>query len=131
MRGAAYLHNAADRGVRTSSDLVQERTRPLFTEAAAGRVARLPAPAPRGRAGRARGRPADEQRRTAEPEVLALAAEEMKEREHFTLLADSSWRTGWCLHAVKQARAADRKGAVMVTRRTGQRQERDRAVLDG
>ncbi|MFV2116789.1 DNA/RNA helicase domain-containing protein [Micromonospora sp. LOL_025] len=114
VRGAAYLHNAVDRDV---NDLFARRPTEqsrIFTKQRRGQFldylrAHL-APAP--------GAPAADRFLTSSvrpsKHLLSYAAQELKERSHFTLLDEQRLAYELVLHSVERARSADRKSVVVV-----------------
>jgi uncharacterized protein len=115
IRGVAYLHNAADLDVGDLYDRVgDERTR-MFTKTRRGAFLEYLrdrfAPEPGAHA-------ADHLLEGAvrpSRQLLRLAAEEIKNREQFVLLAEQRLAYEIVLHAVDRARKADTKEVVIVT----------------
>lgn len=115
VRGVAYLHNAVDRDI---SDLferpVTEQSR-IFTKQRRGQfldyLRRHLAPAS--------GAGAADRFLTSSVRpsrhLLRYAAQELKDRSHFTLLDQQRVAYELVLHAVERARSADRKSVVVVS----------------
>ncbi|MGC4791744.1 DNA/RNA helicase domain-containing protein [Micromonospora sp. DT178] len=114
VRGAAYLHNAVDRDV---NDLFARRPTEqsrIFTKQRRGQfldyLRTHLAPAP--------GAPAADRFLTSSvrpsKHLLSYAAQELKERSHFTLLDEQRLAYELVLHSVERARSADRKSVVVV-----------------
>ncbi|GAA4615137.1 DUF2075 domain-containing protein [Actinoallomurus liliacearum] len=115
VRGVAYLHNAADLDVQDLFALATtERTR-LFTKTRRGAFLEyLRAQfAPDSGAGAA-DRFLDGAIRPSK-QLLKLAAEEIKNREQFTLLDEQRLAYEMVQHAVRKARRSDTKEVVIVT----------------
>lgn len=115
VRGVAYLHNAADFDVRDLFDLsTTERTR-LFTKTRRGAFldylrAQFAPASGAGAADRLLNgavRPSKQ--------LLEVAAEEIKNREQFILIAEQRTAYDMVWHAVRKARQADAKEVVVVT----------------
>ena len=101
--GAAYLHNAVDRDVATSSTLPQDDHGRLFTGSAAATsstscASRL-APEP----GAPVRRPAAATPRSRRPATAGVAADEIRGREQFVLLDEQRLAYEFVLHAVESA----------------------------
>ncbi|MEU9510191.1 DUF2075 domain-containing protein [Micromonospora sp. NPDC048170] len=114
VRGAAYLHNAVDRDV---NDLFARRATEqsrIFTKQRRGQfldyLRTYLAPAS--------GATAADRFLTSSvrpsKHLLSYAAQELKERSHFTLLDEQRLAYELVLHAVERARSADRKSVVVV-----------------
>ncbi len=114
--GIAYLHNATDRSVEDLRDLSQDRYGRLFTaqrrhdliEFLLSRFDTDAYGAPH----------ADALLSSAiapSRQLLAYAAEEIRDREQFVLLAEQRLAYEHVLHAVDRARRADAKTVVIVT----------------
>lgn len=116
VRGAAYLHNAVDRDIAELLDRpITEQSR-IFTKQRRGDFldylrANLDADKP--------GAPAADRflNSTVRPSrhLLTYAAQELKERSHFTLLDEQRLAYELVLHTVERARAADHKTVVVVS----------------
>ncbi|GAB3808891.1 DNA/RNA helicase domain-containing protein [Micromonospora zhanjiangensis] len=114
LRGAAYLHNAVDRDVADLLDRPATEQSRLFTKQRRGQwldhLRRHFAPAP--------GAPAADRFMTSSVrpsrQLLAYAAQELKERSHFTLLDEQHVAYELVMRAVERARTGNRKRAVVV-----------------
>ncbi|MFC4061999.1 DNA/RNA helicase domain-containing protein [Planomonospora corallina] len=115
IHGVAYLHNAADLDVKDLYDLVQDERTRLFTRSRRGdfldylrsRFDPQPGAAAADRLLRSAVRPSKQ--------LLKLAAQEIRDREQFVLLAEQRLAYEIVLHAVEKARRADSKEVVIVT----------------
>jgi hypothetical protein len=114
VKGAVYLHNATDRGVEDLFSLRQDERGRLFTTQRRGEfldyLRHHLAPSPGVTA-------ADRLLTSAirpSRQLLAVAAEEIKNREQFTLLAEQRLAYELVLHAVERAHADDNKRIVVV-----------------
>ncbi len=113
--GVAYLHNAMDRDVADLFTRPATEQSRIFTKQRRGqfldhlRTHLAPAPGA-GAADRFLTSPVRPSR-----QLLAYAAQELKERRHFTLLDRQRLAYELVLHAVERARAADRKSVVVVS----------------
>jgi hypothetical protein len=116
LSGAAYLHNATERGVASLRNHAGSEQARLFTgerrsEFAAFLQARLAA----GVSGASYadmllGSPA-----APSKQLLAVAAAEIREREQFVLLDEQRLAFNLVLHAVESARSADRKTVLIIS----------------
>lgn len=115
--GAAYLHNAtSEDDVRDLYDLPADPHGRLFT--AARRQQWLEFLTQRLDGTRSGGPAADQLLNSAvapSRQLLAVAAEEVRDREQFVLLAEQKLAHDLVLHAVRRAHQADRKSVVIVT----------------
>ncbi|MEW2380277.1 DUF2075 domain-containing protein [Micromonospora sp. NPDC047812] len=114
VRGAAYLHNAVDRDV---NDLFARRPTEqsrIFTKQRRGQFLDYL----RTHLAPAAGAPAADRFLTSSVRpsrhLLSYAAQELKERSHFTLLDEQRLAYELVLHSVERARSADRKSVVVV-----------------
>ena len=114
--GAAYLHNATDHGVLDLFDHPQDPRGRLFTGQRRGDFldflrSRLDPAAP--------GAPYADRLLTSavapSRQLLAVAAEEIRQREQFVLVAEQQLAYSLVLHEVERARGEDRKTVVIVT----------------
>ncbi|NJP31016.1 DUF2075 domain-containing protein [Micromonospora thermarum] len=114
VRGAAYLHNAVDRDVNDlfarrpteQSRIFTKQRRGQFLDYLRTHLAPVPGAAAADRFLTSAVRPSKH--------LLAYAAQELKERSHFTLLGEQRLAYELVLHAVERARSADRKSVVVV-----------------
>ncbi|GAA3350852.1 DUF2075 domain-containing protein [Amorphoplanes nipponensis] len=116
VRGAAYLHNAADRYIAELLDRPATEQSRIFTGQRRGDfLAYLRSALDGGKPGA----PAADRflKSTVRPSrhLLTYAARELKERSHFTLLDEQRVAYELVLHAVERARAADHKSVVVVS----------------
>lgn len=116
LAGVAYLHNATELDVEELRQLPSDHWSRLFTGQARGdfvsflRTCFVP--------GAAGGLHADRllaSRIGPSKQLLAIAAEEVQQRELFTLLDEQRTAYEYVLHAVSRARRANQKTAVVVT----------------
>ena len=113
--GAAYLHNATDAGVLDLFDRAEDersrvftgQRRALFLEWLASRLAAAPGAAAADALLGSAVRPSRQ--------LLALAAEEVQQREQFVLLDEQRVAYSLVLRAVERSRAADAKEVIVVT----------------
>jgi uncharacterized protein len=115
LSGVAYLHNAEDDGIAGLWEYPQDRTRRMFTGQRRGAFLEFlrSALAPRSGANAA-----DELLNAAikpSKQLLALAADEIQEREQFVLLDEQQVAYSMVMRAVEHARAANTKEVVIVT----------------
>ncbi|MGQ5261067.1 DNA/RNA helicase domain-containing protein [Micromonospora sp. ZYX-F-536] len=115
VRGAAYLHNAVDRDISDLFDRPATEQSRIFTKQRRGQFldylrAHL---APTSGAGAADRFLASSVRPSRH--LLRYAAQELKDRSHFTLLDQQRVAYELVLHAVERARSADRKSVVVVS----------------
>jgi DUF2075 family protein/DNA replication protein DnaC len=115
VRGAAYLHNAEDRDIAELLERPATEQSRIFTK---GRRSEfldyLRAALDAGKPGTAS---ADRFLKSAvrpSRHLLTYAAQELKERSHFTLLDEQRVAYELVLHAVERSRAADNKSVVVV-----------------
>lgn len=114
--GIAYLHNAVDADVASLLALPQDQRGRLFTGGRRGDLlaflrSRLDADTPGGPyADQLLASPAAPSR-----QLLAVAAEEIRHREQFTLLDEQRLAYDLVLHTVDSARSQDTKSVVVVT----------------
>ncbi|MEU7932436.1 DUF2075 domain-containing protein [Micromonospora echinofusca] len=114
VRGAAYLHNAVDRDVddlfarrpTEQSRIFTKQRRGQFLDYLRTHLAPAPGAAAADRFLTSSVRPSRH--------LLSYAAQELKERSHFTLLDGQRLAYELVLHAVERARSADRKSVVVV-----------------
>ncbi|MFG1889137.1 DNA/RNA helicase domain-containing protein [Micromonospora sp. NPDC049051] len=114
VRGAAYLHNAVDRDVEDlfarrpteQSRIFTKQRRGQFLDYLRTHLAPAPGASAADRFLTSSVRPSRH--------LLSYAAQELKERSHFTLLDDQRLAYELVLHAVERARSADRKSVVVV-----------------
>jgi hypothetical protein len=114
IRGAAYLHNAVDRDVNDlfarrpteHSRIFTKQRRGQFLEYLRSQFAPVPGSASADRLLTSSVRPSRH--------LLTHAAEELKDRSHFTLLGEQHLAYELVLHAVERARSADSKCVVVV-----------------
>jgi uncharacterized protein len=104
--GAAYLHNATDHSVAELFGLPEDRHGRLFTGQRRGEFVaflrdRLDPDVP--------GAP------YADAQLLKVAADEIRDREQFVLLAEQRLAYNLVLHEVERARRVDAKSVVIVT----------------
>lgn len=115
VRGVAYLHNATDRDI---SDLFNRRATEqsrIFTKQRRGQFldylrTHLAPTSGAGAADRFLSSSVQPSRH-----LLRYAAQELKDRSHFTLLDEQLVAYELVLHAVERARSADRKSVVVVS----------------
>ena len=115
VRGVAYLHNAAKADVMDLYDRVEDERTRLFTQTTRGafvdylrdRFAPEPGADAADRLLSSEARPSKQ--------LLAHAAEEIKNREQFVLLAEQRLAYELVLHAVERAHREDAKTVVIVT----------------
>ncbi|MFC3502208.1 DNA/RNA helicase domain-containing protein [Micromonospora krabiensis] len=115
VRGAAYLHNAVDRDISDLFDRPPTEQSRIFTKQRRGQfldylrthLAPTSGAAAADRFLTSSVRPSRH--------LLAYAAQELKERSHFTLLDEQRVAYELVLHAVERARSADRKSVVVVS----------------
>ncbi|WP_328852985.1 DUF2075 domain-containing protein [Micromonospora globbae] len=115
VRGAAYLHNAVDRDVNDlfirraneQSRIFTKQRRGQFLDYLRAHLAPKSGAAAADRFLTSSVRPSRH--------LLAYAAQELKERSHFTLLDEQRVAYELVLHAVERARSADRKSVVVVS----------------
>ena len=116
VRGAAYLHNAVDRDIAQLLERSPTEQSRIFTKQRRGDfLDYLRASLDAGEPGAAA---ADRfLKSTVRPSrhLLTYAARELKDRSHFTLLAQQRLAYELVLHAVERARAADHKSVVVVS----------------
>ncbi|SCG69963.1 DUF2075 domain-containing protein [Micromonospora inositola] len=113
--GAAYLHNAVDRDVNDlfarrpteQSRIFTKQRRGQFLDYLRTHLAPTSGAAAADRFLTSAVRPSKH--------LLTYAAQELKERSHFTLLDEQRLAYELVLHAVERARAADRKSVVVVS----------------
>jgi uncharacterized protein len=114
VRGAAYLHNAADRDVNDLFALRPTEQSRIFTKQRRGQFLDYL----RTNLAPSAGAAAADRFLTSSVRpsrhLLSYAAKELKERSHFTLLDEQHLAYELVLHAVEPARAADRKSVVVV-----------------
>ncbi|KAB1138801.1 DUF2075 domain-containing protein [Micromonospora sp. AMSO12t] len=114
VRGAAYLHNAVDRDVNDlfarrpteQSRIFTKQRRGQFLDYLRMHLAPAPGAAAADRFLTSSVRPSRH--------LLSYAAQELKERSHFTLLDRQRLAYELVLHAVERARSAERKSVVVV-----------------
>lgn len=116
VQGAAYLHNALDRGIAELLERPATEQSRIFSKQRRGDFLDfLRASLDSAKAGA----PAADRfmKSTVRPSrhLLEYAARELKERSHFTLLDEQRVAYELVLHAVERSRAADRKGVVVVS----------------
>ncbi|MEW9534687.1 DNA/RNA helicase domain-containing protein [Microbispora sp. NPDC049125] len=115
VRGVAYLHNASDPDIHDLYGHVRDERTRLFSKTRRGAFLDYL------RAQFAPGSGADAADRLLtsairpSKQLLALAAEEIRNREQFVLLAEQRLAYQMVLHVVEKARAADSKEVVIVT----------------
>ena len=113
--GLAYLHNATAASVDTLLDHERARTHPIFTGDARGALVEhlrsVFAPEP----GLAAADALAASRVRPSKQLLALAADEVREREQFVLLDEQRVAFDLVLRAVRRSRQGDTKSAVVVT----------------
>ncbi|WP_225994163.1 DUF2075 domain-containing protein [Actinomadura rudentiformis] len=115
LHAVAYLHNAARNDVIDLYDVVEDNRTRLFTQTTRGAFVDYLrdrfAPAP--------GAPAADRLLSSEvrpsKQLLKLAAEEIRNREQFTLLAEQRLAYEMVLHAVDKAQHEDLKTVVVIT----------------
>ncbi|MFG2000982.1 DNA/RNA helicase domain-containing protein [Spirillospora sp. NPDC048911] len=115
LHAVAYLHNAARNDVADLYDVVEDNRTRLFTQTTRGAFVDYLrdrfAPAP--------GAPAADRLLASEvkpsKQLLKLAAEEIRNREQFTLLAEQRLAYEMVLHAVDKAKHQDLKTVVVIT----------------
>ncbi|MEO3924682.1 DUF2075 domain-containing protein [Micromonosporaceae bacterium B7E4] len=115
IQGAAYLHNAVDRDVNDlfvrrpteQSRIFTKQRRGRFLEYLRSQLAPVSGAVAADRFLTSSVRPSRH--------LLTHAAEELKERSHFTLLDEQHLAYELVLHAVERARSADRKTVVVVS----------------
>jgi uncharacterized protein len=115
VKGAVYLHNATDHGVRDLYSLRQDERGRLFTAQRRSEfldyLRHHLTPSPGAAA-------ADRLLTSAirpSRQLLAVAAEEIKNREQFTLLAEQRLAYELVLHAVERVHADDSKHVIVVS----------------
>ncbi|MFG1777762.1 DNA/RNA helicase domain-containing protein [Micromonospora sp. NPDC049048] len=114
VRGAAYLHNAVDRDVEDlfarrpteQSRIFTKQRRGQFLDYLRTHLAPAPGASAADRFLTSSVRPSRH--------LLSYAAQELKERSHFTLLDGQRLAYELVLHAVERAQSADRKSVVVV-----------------
>jgi hypothetical protein len=115
LKGVAYLHNATDDAVSDLFDLDPGSNVWLFTgQRREDFINFLRSTLVPSAAGAATRRLLASDVRPSK-QLLSLAADVMKRREHFTLLAEQRLAYELSLHAVERARTADSKEVVVVT----------------
>lgn len=115
LTGVAYLHNATDDGIAGLWDFPQERTSRMFTGQRRGEFMGFLAQVLSAQSG---ANAADELLNAAikpSKQLLALAAEEIQEREQFTLIDDQRVAYSTVMRAVQRAKGATTKEVVIVT----------------
>lgn len=114
-KGAAYLHNATEQGASDLRVLRQDERGRLFVGERRGEFLEY---LQHHLAPKSGAEAADRLLRSAvrpSRQLLAVAAEELKNREQFVLLAEQRLAYELVLHAVEKARRADGKEVVIVT----------------
>lgn len=115
VRGVAYLHNAADLDVQDLYGLVRDGRTRMFTKSRRGDFLDYLRDQFAAQSG---AHVADRLLRSAvrpSKQLLQVAAEEIKNREQFVLLAEQRLAYEIVLHALERARKADSKEVVIVT----------------
>jgi hypothetical protein len=114
--GAAYLHNATEMGISPLRQLAESRDGRLFT--GERRVEFLDFLRSRLAPGVAGAQYADEflsSRAAPSRQLLAVAADEIRDREQFVLLDQQRLAHNLVLHAIEAARAGDAKTVIVVS----------------